>query len=69
MDKAFRVELKRPRSGGEKISMIIGARLRREVSGTEEGNMPVLVKLPDEEWRLGRPNLSDVAGEVGEAKT
>ena len=36
MEKLFSVELKRPNTGGEKISMIVGVKLRAEEAGAEE---------------------------------
>ena len=48
MEKLYSVELKRPRDGGNMISMIVGARLRKEEAGTEEGGQ-AFKKLDDED--------------------
>ena len=48
MEKMFSVDKKRPITGGEKISMIIGVRLRKEESGAEEEEGDVFKPLDDE---------------------
>ena len=48
MEKMFSVTHKRPRAGGEKISMIIGVRLREEEVGSDEEEGDVLKPLSDE---------------------
>lgn len=52
MEKLFCVTQKRPKSGGEKISMIIGVRLREEESGAEEGEGEAFTPLDDEKCRI-----------------
>lgn len=48
MEKRFSVEKKRPRAGGEAISMIVGAHLRTEEAGAEEEEGGVFTPLADE---------------------
>ena len=52
MEKAFSVTLKRPNTGGEKISMIVGARLRAEEVGAEEEDGDAFKPLDDEKCKL-----------------
>lgn len=52
MEKLFCVTQKRPKSGGEKISMIVGVRLREEESGAEEGEGEAFKPLDDEKCRI-----------------
>ena len=52
MEKLYCVTQKRPKSGGEKISMIIGVRLREEESGAEEGEGEAFTPLDDEKCRI-----------------
>lgn len=52
MEKFFEVEHKRPRTGGEKISMIIGARLRTEEVGAEDEEGEVFKNLTDENCNI-----------------
>ena len=52
MEKAFRVETKRPKAGGEKISMIIGVRLRKEEAGAEDEEGDAFKPLSDEECQV-----------------
>lgn len=51
MEKLFCVTQKRPKTGGEKISMIIGVRLREEEAGAEEEDGEVFKPLDDEKCR------------------
>jgi len=48
MEKLFCVTQKRPKTGGEKISMIIGVRLREEEAGAEEEDGEAFKPLDDE---------------------
>lgn len=52
MEKAFSVKIKRPIAGGEKISMILGARLREEEAGSEEEEGEVFKPLTDEQCKI-----------------
>ena len=52
MEKAFTVKIKRPIAGGEKISMILGARLREEEAGSEEEEGEVFKPLTDEQCKI-----------------
>jgi putative DNA primase/helicase len=48
MDKKYALKLKRPIAGGEKCSMIVGCRLRKEERGKEEGEPNALTVVEDE---------------------
>ena len=52
MEKLFCVTQKRPKTGGEKISMIIGVRLREEEAGAEEEDGEAFKPLDDEKCRI-----------------
>ncbi len=52
MEKNFSVCLKRPIAGGEKISMIVGARLREEEVGAEEEDGDAFKPLDDEKCKM-----------------
>ena len=52
MEKAFMVETRRPKGGGEKIPLIIGARLRKEEVGAEDEEGEVFKPLADEECNI-----------------
>ena len=53
MEKIFAVTLKRPIAGGNRISMITGARLREEEAGAEEEEGEVFKPLGDEKCVMG----------------
>ena len=52
MEKAFMVDTRRPKAGGNMTPMIIGVRLRKEEAGAEEPEGEVFEKLPDEECNV-----------------
>ena len=49
MEKAYMVDTRRPKTGGEKTPLIIGVRLRKEEAGAEEEDGDVFKPLTDEE--------------------
>ena len=54
MEKVYRVEVKHPigsGSGSERISMIVGAKLRKEEAGAEDEEGEVFKPLTDEEYK------------------
>ncbi len=52
MEKAYMVDTRRPKSGGEKTPLIIGVRLRKEEVGAEDENQDAFVPLADEDCQV-----------------
>jgi putative DNA primase/helicase len=51
MEKLYRVETKRPKTGGEKTPLIFGVQLRKEELGAEDEDGEVFKPLTDEECK------------------
>ena len=53
MEKMYSVTKKRPNTGGNNISMIVGVKLREEEAGTEDEEGEVFKPLSDEQCSVG----------------
>ena len=52
MEKAYMVDTRRPKGGGEKTPLIIGVRLRKEEVGAEDEDQDAFVPLADEDCKV-----------------
>ena len=52
MEKAYMVDTRRPKTGGEKTPLIIGVRLRKEEVGAEDEDQDAFVPLMDEDCQV-----------------